>query len=663
MISTIGILMAATSASAEAPATFDAAHAFGARPSMSELRLSPDGSSVAYLVPVGSQGTALVTESRAPGAKPRLALSSDAKPYQIVGCNWVANDRLACDVAGIIKDSETPGLLLRVSRWIAVNADGTNPQTLATRRNAHSRDFFQHDGDIIDYLPDENGAVLMSRVYSPDTHLGTRVGSDEEGLGVDWVDTRTLKTRRIIAPRREAFEYLSDGHGVVRIMGLQQIDSRGYRSTKVSYLYRRVDSTEWHTLSQHDKHDRSGFQPLAVDATLNIAYGIRHVDGRDSLYSMKLDDTLEEHLVYSHPSVDVSGVLQIGRRQRVVGAAYTTDRDQYEIFDPNVAKLLASLRRALKDQPLIEIGDTSVDETVLIVVAGSDTDPGVYHLFDRKSHELNVFNVRHRELEDTPLASMKMISYPSGDGVEVPAYLTLPPGHENATGLPAIVMPHGGPTSRDFWGFDWLPQFYAHQGYAVLQPEFRGSSGYGDRWFQHTGYRSWRTAIDDVLNAGRWLVKQGIADPTQLAIVGWSYGGYAALQSSVIDPTLFKGVVAIAPVTDLPGFVEEHRDYDDYEIVRAMIGEGTYVHDGSPIEHVKDIRAPILLFHGTMDINVPYAQSRRFADKRQAAGGAVELVTFKDLEHQLDDSEARATLLRRSDEFLRKAFQTVPQAK
>lgn len=446
-------------------------------------------------------------------------------------------------------------------------------------------------------------------------------------------------------------------------MGLQQADSRGYRRPKLTFLYRKVGATEWHTLSQYDEQDRSGFYPTAVDAAMNVAYGFRHLDGRASLYSVKLDDTLEEHLVYSHPSVDISGVLQIGRHERVVGATYLTDRAQTEIFDQNVAKLLASLRHALKDQPLIQISDASVDESVLIVVAGSDSDPGVYYLFDRKSHELNVFNVRRRELEGVSLASMKSVSYPSGDGVEIPAYLTLPPGRENAKGLPAIVLPHGGPGSRDAWGFDWLPQFYAHQGYAVLQPEFRGSAGYGDAWFQNNGFRSWRTAIDDVLNAGRWLVKEGIADPSQLAIVGWSYGGYAALQSAVVDPGLFRAVVAIAPVTDLPDLIEAHRHFTDYELVRGFVGDGPHLHDGSPIEHVKEMRAPMLLFHGTSDLNVPYYQSKHFVEKRQAAGGAVELVTFTDLEHQLADSEARATLLQRSDEFLRKSFEAATHAK
>src|SRR3546814_16872493 len=122
-------------------------------------------------------------------------------------------------------------------------------------------------------------------------------------------------------------------------------------------------------------------------------------------------------------------------------------------------------------------------------------------------------------------------------------------------------MPHGGPASRDQWGFDWLTQFFVNRGYAVLQPNYRGSTGYGDDWFNDNAWHSWKTAIGDVNDAGRWLVKQGIADPAKLAIVGWSHGGYAALQSNVLDPALFHAVVAVAPVTDLGLLRAAHTGY------------------------------------------------------------------------------------------------------
>jgi dipeptidyl aminopeptidase/acylaminoacyl peptidase len=217
-------------------------------------------------------------------------------------------------------------------------------------------------------------------------------------------------------------------------------------------------------------------------------------------------------------------------------------------------------------------------------------------------------------------------------------------------------MPHGGPGARDVWGFDWLAQFFASRGYAVLQPNFRGSAGYGEQWFQQNGFRSWQVAIGDVLDGGRWLVKEGIADAQKLGILGWSYGGYAALQSAVVDPTLFKAVVAIAPVTDLPELKEEHRRWADFQLVSDFVGDGPHTREGSPAEHADRFRVPVLLFHGEMDRNVGVQQSRLMEASLKRAGAKCELVTWPDLDHHLEDSSARAQMLSRSDTFLRQAF-------
>jgi dipeptidyl aminopeptidase/acylaminoacyl peptidase len=302
------------------------------------------------------------------------------------------------------------------------------------------------------------------------------------------------------------------------------------------------------------------------------------------------------------------------------------------------------------------ITGASVDEQKMIILTGSDRDPGVYYIFDRPAKKLDTFLVRQDELEGVQLANMKPITYPAADGTAIPAYLTMPPGKEDAKGLPAIVMPHGGPSSRDSWGFNSLAQFYAARGFAVIQPNYRGSSGYGEAWLMKNGFRSWPTAIGDVLDAGRWLAKEGIADPNKLAIVGWSYGGYAALQSAVVGPGVFKAVVAIAPVTDLAALKDESYYFLNHNLISDAIGDGKQMHEGSPIEHVDKIKVPVLLFHGAFDRNVGINQSRRMASRLTSAGGKCELVEWPDLDHQLEDSAARTQMLRKSDEFLRKAL-------
>ena len=634
--------------------TFDAAKAFGARPSVSNLTLSPNGENVAYLAPDDGPGTRVFAINLVGKRTRRLVLTSNGKPFHIRHCDWVSNDRLVCMLSGIVRDP-TAGLT-PFTRMIAIDVDGSNLKMLSNQVKTYSRGYLLRGGEVIDWLPDQDGAVLMTRQYVPDAHTGSHTGSDKEGLGVDLVDTRTLKIQQVESPSREAIDYISDGRGNVRVMALRLTQAGGQDKSSVIYEYRLPGSKDWRKLSDWDSVTREGFSPEAVDPTLNVAYGFKKKDGRLALYSVSLDGTLHEDLVFAHPDVDVDDLIRIGRRQRVVGLSYATDRRIAHYFAPDIDALLTSLHKALPQEPQLHIVESSVDENAMLVLARGDTDPGVYYILDRKTRHMETFVVVRGELEGIKLANVKPVSYAAADGVMIPGYLTLPPGRETAKGLPAIVMPHGGPASRDEWGFEWLPQYFASQGFAVLQPNFRGSTGYGDAWFEKNGFQSWEIAIGDVNSGGRWLVSQGIADPGKLAIVGWSYGGYAALQSAVVDPGLFKAVVAIAPVTDLAMLKEEHRGWSNFLYVSQYIGSGPHLHAGSPAEHADRFSAPVLMFHGAFDRNVSIEESKRMAQRLTGAGKTNKLVTWEDLDHQLDDSSARATLLQTSNEFIRNAL-------
>lgn len=628
--------------------SFDAARAFGARESVEQASLSPDGTKLAYLTPTTGQGSAVfVARLDDPKSVPARIMVTSGDPDRISQCRWASNTRLICKAYAVSKIEGST--LVTVTRIVSVNDDGSKLALL--RHNRGSGDALGYalfGGAVIDWNPGDD-QVLMIREYVPETSTGTRLAQQMEGIGVDAVDPVTLKTRVVEPAQRVASEYITDGRGTVRIRGINEVRD-GYTTGTRRYQFRRKGERDWNALSTVTNSE--GFDPHGVDPTLDAAYGLKRVNGRLAAYRVALDGTGTETLVFAHDSVDVTGFARIGRNGRIVGTTYTTDIGSVHYFDPAVGAMIRTLSKALPKLPLIQVIDSSEDENRMLVWAGSDTDPGRYFLFDRARKSLNELMLQRPELETVTLAAVKHITYPAADGTMVPAYLTLPAGGAGKN-LPAIVLPHGGPEARDEWGFDWLSQFYANQGFVVLQPNFRGSTGYGDAWLRKNGFQSWKTAIGDVSDAGRWLVKEGIADPAKLNIVGWSYGGYAALQSAAVNPDLFKRVIAIAPVTDLERLKADAQGYTSANEVERFIGSGAHIREGSPARNVDAIKAPILMFHGDMDRNVLIGQSALMQSRLAAANKRSELVTFKGLDHYLEDSSARTQMLQKSAEFLK----------
>jgi dipeptidyl aminopeptidase/acylaminoacyl peptidase len=649
----IGQAPAQAPAPAPAAGPADDAANFGARESVQQISLSPSGAKVAFIAAGPGQSTILYTADTAGGSDPKRVLVADGDPEELSWCRWASETRLVCTVAIITKAA---GQVVNATRVVSLDATGGNAKLLSRDHRADDAYIAYSGGDVIDWLPDENGSVLMGRDYIPEQKMGTHLADGREGFGVDRIDVTSLTSKPVEPPRRGAIEYISDGRGKVRIMGLRQMNgATGYERSTISYQYRTADSRDWKPLGVFDTLTHEGFNPYAVDPELNVAYGFKKSGGREAFYSVALDGSLQEKQVFAHPQVDVDGLVRIGRRDRVVGVTYATEKREAVYFDPALQSLGRALSKALPGLPLIRFVDSSTDETKLLLWAGSDADPGRYYLFDKTAKKLNELMLSRPELENTKLATVKSITYTAADGTQIPAYLTLPPG-STGKNLPALVMPHGGPSSRDEWGFDWLPQYFAARGYAVIQPNYRGSSGFGDAWFKENGFRSWRTAMNDVADAGRWLTSQGIADPSKLAIFGWSYGGYAALQANVVDANLFKAAVAVAPVTDLAELVQESTEFANHAIVREMVGTGPHVREGSPAQNADKITAPVLLFHGELDSNVGIHESRMMDDRLRAANRSSELIVYPKLDHYLDSAEARADMLRRSDAFLRRTL-------
>lgn len=647
-----GALAFALAGGAPALAQSDAAKQFGARESVRQISLSPDGTRVVFLAPGPAASTIGYVADVSGGAAPRRIVAADGAPESLSECRWSSATRVVCSIEVVI--NEAAGMV-RYTRMLSVDAAGDGaPKLLSAPQTSRATGVAQFGGTVIDWLPETDGNVLMTRVFIPESTIGTHIADERGGYGVERVDTTTLRRSIVEQPRKDAVEYISDGHGTIRIMGSAET-SNNYLTGTLRYYYRATGSREWKPLSEVDLNTGYGFNPIAVDRDLNAVYGLEKGDGRIALWRIALDGTNARTMVFRHPQVDVDDLIRIGRQQRVVGAGYATEKREAAFFDPVIKGLAAALSKALPGLPLVRIIDASADENRLLLWAGSDLDPGRYYVFDRKGKQLLEIMLSRPALEKVPLAQVKPIRFKAADGTEIPGYLTLPPGSDGK-GLPAIVMPHGGPGARDEWGFDWLAQYFAARGYAVLQPNFRGSSGYGDAWFVDNGFKSWRTAVGDVNDGGRWLVSEGIAAQGKLAILGWSYGGYAALQSAVLDPALFKAIVAIAPVTDLAAWRDESRGFNNYKLVRDFVGTGAHLQEGSPAQNAAKIAAPVLLFHGDYDSNVGVAQSRMMESRLKGAGKRVELVVFPGLDHQLDSAAARTQMLDQADTFLKAAI-------
>ena len=623
---------------------------FAALPTVEDVSISPSGNWLAIVEPLPGGGQS-VTVGDLEAADVSLApiQSTRDRDNRINWCDWPDDTQLICEVSF---QTQVQGVPVYASRLFVVNRDGSNFRTLSAPTNDRSLGYMQWGGSVVAWTVEgAEGTIAITRDFVPERTTNTRLASEEDGLGVELVDLDRMTRRTIEKARIEATAYIADERGRVRIVRERdQSSMTGDLKDTVRYLYRPEGGGAWRKLEVSGDFE-GAFTPVAIDGLENRAYGFATRNGFTALYSVVLDGSARAQVVLAHDGADVDRLVRLGHGGRIVGASYATDRRLTEIFDPEIEAVRAALGDALPNHPMIDVVDASADESKLLLIASSDTDPGMVYLFDRVAKSLEPVAPLREGTEGVAMGRMTPVSFSASDGTRIPAYLTLPPTGPKK-GLSAIVMPHGGPSARDEWGFDWLVQFFANQGYAVLQPNYRGSSGYGSDWFGQNGFQAWDTAIGDVKDAGRWLVSEGIASSDKLAIVGWSYGGYAALQSQILAPDLYKAVVAIAPVTDLELLREEARRYTNSALVSDFIGHGPHIDAGSPARHAGAFDAPVLMFHGTQDKNVGLVHARRMESALRKAGKRSELVEYDGLDHYLEDSRARYDMLTKIKAFL-----------
>ncbi len=279
----------------------------------------------------------------------------------------------------------------------------------------------------------------------------------------------------------------------------------------------------------------------------------------------------------------------------------------------------------------------------------------MYLLGNRKEKSMKIIAYKYQSLTPDVLNEKQAITYKARDGLEIEGYLTLPKGksEDKQTKLPAIIFPHGGPISFDDDDFDYWTQFLVSRGYAVLQMNFRGSSGYGYN-FMKQGLASWGQAMqDDVEDGARWLIKEGIADEKRMCIVGASYGGYAALMGTVKTPDLYQCAVSFAGVTDVEYLVKSHRNYTNYEIVKKQIGNDyDKLWEVSPLKHAAKITKPVLLIHGSKDRVVRVHHSEEMLDELEDENKDVQYIELDGGDHYLSNNEHRLTTFKAIEAFL-----------
>ncbi|MBR0168219.1 MAG: S9 family peptidase, partial [Synergistaceae bacterium] len=377
-------------------------------------------------------------------------------------------------------------------------------------------------------------------------------------------------------------------------------------------LYRSDESQDFHVLMT--LNFKETFSPVMFTYDNKMMYVVSNLStDKTAIYTYDPETNKTLDFIFGHDEVDVGSLMHSKKRKIITGVTYTTDRRHYKFFDSEREELQKTLDAFF---PGVEaaVADIDDDERRVIVRTYSDRTRGAYYLFDRKDESMSKLADLSPWLKADQMASMKAITFTARDGLTIHGYITLPVGVE-AKNLPLVVIPHGGPSARDGWGFDSEAQFLANRGIAVLQVNFRGSTGYG-KSFWLAGFKQWgRKMQDDVTDGVQWAVSEGIADRSRLAIYGGSYGGYSALAGATFTPYLYACAVSYVGPSNLFTMLESIPPYwkpfidMEYEMIGDPVKDKELLTEVSPVFHAENIRIPLFIAQGANDPRVNKAES------------------------------------------------------
>ncbi len=619
---------------------------FASLPETADVEISPGGRYVAAKTFLNGQYMLVIYDLDNLGkAQPVVASPKD---MYVNWMHWKSDDRLLVSLSFA---NRRYGVATTERRLFALNPDGSDIKFLVPPRRVGKggagEDVVQFADEVVAFLPDDPKHILMQ--FNPENPRLPRIYR---------VNVYTARRAVVKSGMADVVDWTVDQQGQPRLA--YALDDQ---KMVEQYFYRSPEGKKWELLFSHPLDEGVTFSPVLFDRNdPDIAWVYSNHEGNTTgLYRYRFSTRTFVETLFLNPEVDVDNVLLDPLRRHVVGVRYTVADSRAQWFDPRIAEIFEDVRLRVGVKNLY-VSSWSTDYRRVLFYGESPDQPGRYYLYERDSKNLRYFAYSYPKMDKIPMAPMLATSYKARDGLEIPAYLSLPVGVTTRPEkpLPAIVMPHGGPGARDFSSFDPLVQLFTSRGYAVLQMNYRGSSGYGGE-FQAAGHRQWGQAMqDDVTDGTRWLAAEGIADPQRTCIVGWSYGGYAALMGAVKEPALYSCIVSIAGVSDLRALINSQRRYINGRLGTMGIGDGWKdrgsLEENSPVNGAKRIQAPVLLAHGTDDRVVPIKQTTDMAKALKRAKKSYEYVELEDAGHSVQRGPERLKLFSAVDEFVTKSL-------
>jgi dipeptidyl aminopeptidase/acylaminoacyl peptidase len=610
---------------------------FARLPKLRSVSFSPDGARFAAVQDVGGRMNLVAADLKSR----KLTRVTNFGSVDVSGYRWIGNERVVFSVY----DGKKGLAEQRGGGLFAVNWDGSEPKELSpTANDCQARNQICRQTRFLRRIAGQNDDIIAlanerdletQDVYRLNTKTGRKslLTPDNPGKVTAWFLDKSLVPRAA---------WSSDG-----------------KTLENTFWYRDSASLAWRKVATFNEFAPQ-FRPVGFgdDGALYVVSNLEH--DKLALYAFDPATGKPAEKIAQHPLVDIEGdLIQSVANNALIGLRVDADKPEVVWFDELYARAqkLADTGLPAKVNRL-----TPLDDGKVLVHSSSDRDPGTFYLLDPAKRTLEELLRPTDWLKPESMSAMSVLRYKARDGLEIPAYLTLPQGRE-AKKLPLVAWIHGGPWGRDEWGFDDEAQFFASRGYAVLQPNFRGSTGFGRKHFS-ASFKQWGQSMqDDITDGIRSLVEQGIVDAARVCIGGGSYGGYATMMGLVKDPHQYRCGINVVGVTDLIWMHElGYSDFNSYNpdsaeaFLSVAMGDlkddRALLEQYSPRRHAERITAPVLFVHGAEDRRVPIKHAEGMRDALKSAGKPFEWVVYSGEGHGFMKPENRLDYFKRMEAFL-----------